>query len=76
MKKAYLVTFVITTRVVTEEEGDPNGNLVLEANNAANNDIVSKVCNHLYEQAPNFGENVTEIVEDKDCPYGTFTWED
>lgn len=76
MKKAYLVTFEVTTRVVTDKEGDPNSNLVLEANNAAYNDVVSKACSNLYNQAPEFGENVTEIVEDTECPYGTYPEEE
>lgn len=76
MKRAYLVTFKITTRVVTEEKGNPNGNLVVEANDATYNVIVSKACNNLYNQAPDFGENVFDIVEDTECPYGTYEGEE
>ena len=76
MKKAYLVFFVITTRVVTEEKGDPNGNMLVEADEKAFDDIVSKACDNLYEQAPDFGENVTEIIEDVECPYGTYPGEE
>lgn len=76
MKKAYLVTFEITTRVITEEEGNPNGNLMLDVDNAAYNDVVSKACSNLYEQAPDFGENIIEIMEDTECPYGTFEGEE
>ena len=76
MKKAYLVTFEITTRVITEEEGNPNGNLMLDVDNVAYNDVVSKACSNLYEQNPDFGENVIEIIEDTECPYGTFKGEE
>lgn len=75
MKKAYLVTVSIMTRVVTEEEGDPNGNLVLSENIDAYNDIVSKACDNIYNMAPNFGEDVCEIEEDYECPYGTYPGE-
>ena len=76
MKKAYLVTFEITTRVITEEEGDPNGNLMTDADNKAFNDVVSKACDNIYNLASDFGENVAEIVEDTECPYGTFKGEE
>lgn len=74
MKKAYLVTFEITTRVVTEEEGDPNGNLIIEADRKAFDDVVSKAYSSL-DRANDCVENITEIVEDTECPYGTFDGE-
>lgn len=76
MKKAYLVTLEITTRIITEEEGNPNGNLMTDTDNRAYNDVVSKACDNIYNQAPDFGENVVEIIEDTECPYGTFRGEE
>ena len=70
MKKAYLVTFAITARVVTEKEGDPN------SDEDAWNDVVSKACEKVSMEAPDFDENVDTIVEDTECPYGTFNGEE
>ena len=69
MKKAYLVTFEITTRVVVDVEADPN------INDDAWNEVVSEACDNLYNQSSRFGENVLEIREDEECPYGTFEGE-
>ena len=66
MKKAYLVTFSITTRVITEKEGDPY------KDDDVWNDIASSACSNLYEGSPDFGENIIEIEEDVECPYGTY----
>lgn len=66
IKKAYLVTFMIATRVVTEKEEDPNNNV------EAWNDVVSSACENLYMQAPDYGDCVDTIDEDTECPYGTY----
>lgn len=69
MKKAYLVTFMITTRVIVEDKGYPL------KDDAAWNDVVSEACSNLYEQTPDFAENVHDIEEDTECPYGSFEGE-
>ena len=60
---------MITTRVVTDK-GDPH------KDEEAFNNVVSSACDNLYENGPDFGENVCEIIEDTECPYGTFGGED
>lgn len=65
-KKAYLVTFMITTRVITEKEEDPNNNV------EAWNDVVSSACENLYIQSPDYSDCVDTIDEDTEYPYGTY----
>lgn len=67
-KKAFLVTFEVTTRVVVDIDNnctDTNP----ETNDGLWQDIVDKACDLAYEDAPDWGENVSKIVEDVECPY-------
>lgn len=62
MKKAVLVTFEITTRVVVDEEDVKNENGVIE--NATWN-IRDNLEGYL------ISDNVTSIVDDTECPFGS-----
>lgn len=62
-KKAFLVTFEVTTRVVVDIDADP------ETNDDAWNKVLSKACDYAYMNAPEWGENVQKIEEDTECPY-------
>jgi hypothetical protein len=76
MKKAYLVTFVTTTRVTVDVPEDfdvHNCNLVVDEYEKAWDSIVKEARENILENPENYlyGDNV-EIEEDKECPYGTF----
>ena len=75
-KKAFLVTFVTTTRVtvdVPENFDVHNCNLVVEEYEKAWDSIVKEARENILENPENYlyGDNV-EIVEDEECPYGIF----
>lgn len=59
-KKAYLVTFSVTTRVAVEVTGNS------EKDEAA---IIAAACAHA--DFSDIADNVTEIEEDTEMPYGT-----
>jgi hypothetical protein len=65
-KKAYLVEFSITTRVVIDSNKDPNeDDYVFE-------DIVCKARTSMLKDGIAFyinGDNVSMIEEDTECPY-------
>lgn len=67
-KKAFLVTFEVTARVVVDiADGCTDQNP--ETNDVLWEDIVDKACNCAYTEAPDWGENVSKIEEDTECPY-------
>ena len=75
-KKAYLATFVTTTRVTVDvpESFDVHKcNLVVEEHEKARNSIVKEARENILEnpECYLYGDNV-EIEEDKECPYGEF----
>lgn len=61
-KKAYLVTAEFTTRIIIDEE-DVNNDEVIAG--LAGMNYMEKIRNN------EVLENITEIVEDEECPYGT-----
>ena len=72
-KKAYLVTFEITTRVVADvpDDFDPKDHsLTLEEHEEAFDTIVEKARDKIlgYPQDYICREN-TEVIEDTECPY-------
>mgnify|MGYP007069845490 CR=1 FL=1 len=67
-KKAFLVTFEITTRVVVDID-DNCTDTNPETNDELWQDIVDKACGLAYEEAPDWGENVSKIEEDMEQPY-------
>lgn len=72
-KKAFLVTFEITTRVVTDvpDDFDPKDySLTLEEHEEAFDTIVEKARDKIlgYPQDYICREN-TEVIEDTECPY-------
>jgi hypothetical protein len=76
MKKAYLVTFTTTTRVVVDipEGFNPNNcNLVIKEHEEAYDSIIREARENILENPENYiyGDNA-EIEEDIECPYGTF----
>lgn len=77
-KKAYLVTFEITTRVIADvHDGfDPhNCNFV---NNDDREDYygIEQIAIDNIEQGPRMFLDAEDIEEDAECPYGTFKGED
>ena len=75
-KKAYLVTFTTTTRVVVDipENFSPNNcNLVIKEYEEAYDSIIREARENILENPENYiyGDNA-EIEEDIECPYGTF----
>lgn len=73
MKKAYLVTYTVMTRVVADvsEDFDPNDiNLMLDSHNRDYNNIVSEAFNHIDSDTKGYLVD-PEIEEDTECPYGT-----
>ena len=75
-KKAYLVTFVTTTRVTVDVPEDfdvHNCNLVVEEYEKAWDSIVKEARENILEnpECYLYGDNV-EIEEDEECPYGEF----
>ena len=76
-KKAYLVTFVTTTRVTVDvpEDFDVHDcNLILEEHKKAWDSIVKEARENILENPEGYicNDNIDEIKEDKECPYGTF----
>ena len=74
-KKAYLVTFVTTTRVVVDvpEGFDPNNsNFVFKEDKEAFDAIIKEARGNILEDPENYiyGDNA-EIEEDEECTYGT-----
>ena len=71
MKKAYLVTFTATTRIVVESEEKP-----LE-----NDELFNEIAEKAFIQMGDLGfENYlnaenADIVEDTECPAGTFDFD-
>ena len=63
MKKAFLVTFEVTTRVVADVDGNPS------SDDMAWNTVVDKAL----EQAFIDGDNVERIEEDTEHPYNPET---
>ena len=79
MKKAYLVTFTTTTRVVVDvlEGFNPNNcNLVIKEHKEAYDSIIREARENILENPENYiyGDNA-EIEGDIECPYGTFEGE-
>ena len=73
MKKAFLVDFSIRTRVIVDiddnlEDKNPQtndglwGDIVDKAEDKVGNNSWDYICY----------DNVTEVIEDTECPYGTF----
>ena len=63
MKKAYLVTFSITTRVIADvsKEFDPNNsNLIIPENHEYYSGIISEAAKHVID---------CDVSEDTECPY-------
>lgn len=76
MNRAYLVIFTTVTRVVVDvpEDFDPNNcNLAIKEQECAYNTIIDNARENIMEEPTNYlyGENA-EIMEDTECPYGTF----
>lgn len=76
MKKAYLVTFEVCTRVVVdvpENFDSDNCNLVIEENAVADETIIQKARENILNDPTNYlnGDNVL-YAEDVECPYGIF----
>ena len=76
-KKAFLATFVTTTRVVVDvpENFDVhNCNFIIKEHEDAWDSIVKEARENILENPEGYicGDNVDEIEEDKECPYGTF----
>ena len=67
MKKAMLVTLSITTRVVVEGEN------IEDCKDAAVCTAVDKIYHNPKEYI--IGENLENVCEDNECPYGTFEGE-
>ena len=81
MKKAYLVTFEVTTRVVADvpEDFDPNNcNFCNTPHALAFDGVVAEARKHIVEDAENYlyGDNISEFNPDDECPYGTFEGEE
>ena len=74
-KKAYLVTFNATTRVVVDVPDDfdvHNCNLIIADHEKAFDSIIQEARDNILEDPENYlyGDNA-EIFEDDECPYGT-----
>ena len=69
--KAYLVTFTVTTRIVVEDDQNPN----------ENDDLFNQVADAAYEQIEHNGFDVylcpenCEINPDTECPAGSFAFD-
>ena len=77
-KKAFLVEFAPCTRVIVDvpDGFDPNNvNLVRESDKNAFDAIVRAARGKITLNAANYldGDNLSEIVEDVECPFGTFS---
>lgn len=76
MKKAYLVTFTTTTRVVVDipEDFNPNKcNLIIKEHEEAYDSIIKEARENILENPEGYlcWDNA-EIEEDTECPYGEF----
>lgn len=74
MKRAYLVIFTTVTRVVVDvpEDFDPY-NCVTEEQECAYDTIIDEARENIMENPANYlYEENAEIMEDTECPYGTF----
>ena len=73
VKKAYIVTFTTSTRVVVDvsEDFDPhNCNLVISEHEKAWESIVEEAIENILENPCNYlYEGDAEINEDTECPY-------
>lgn len=77
MKKAFLVTFEVTTRVIADvpEDFDPkNTNLAIEKFAIADDAITEKARQNILEEPEGYivSDNMTGYEEDTECPYGTY----
>lgn len=77
-KKAFLVEFAPRTRVIVDvpDGFDPNNvNFVRESDKDAFDAIVRAARGKITLNVANYldGDNLSEIVEDVDCPFGTFS---
>ena len=74
-KKAFLTTFVVMTRVVVDvpEDFDVH-NCITKEHEDAWDSIVKEARENILVNPEGYicGDNVDEIQEDKECPYGTF----
>jgi hypothetical protein len=75
-KKAYLVTFTTTTRVIVNvpEDFDVHDcNLIIKEHEEAYDSIIKEARENILENPENYiyGDNA-EIEDDTECPYGTF----
>lgn len=73
MKKAYLVTYTVMTRVVADVSEDfdcTDFNLMIDSHNRDYNKIVSEAFNHIDSDTKGYLTD-PEIEEDTECPYGT-----
>lgn len=78
-KKAYLVTFEITTRVIADvHEGfDPNNrNFVNDNYRDCWNGIEDIAIDTILSEPQAYIGECSDISEDTECPYGTFEGED
>ena len=74
MKKAYLVTFEITTRVVADvNDGfDPNNcNLINENDDKDWNSVLNGAMKNISSDPEGYlcNENVLSVMDDTECPY-------
>lgn len=74
MKKAYLVTFSITTRVIADvsKEFDPNNsNLIIPENHEYYSGIISEAAKHVIDCPEGYlsWDNIDDVSEDTECPY-------
>lgn len=77
-KRAFLVEFAPRTRVIVDvpDGFDPNNvNFVRESDKDAFDAIVRAARGKITLDAANYldGDNLSEIVEDVECPFGTFS---
>jgi hypothetical protein len=72
MKKAYLVTLSITTRVVVDVPED-NCNAAVPEDCKSCDSILSEAAKHIKDDPDGYliWDNVDEVVEDTECPYGS-----
>ncbi|MBP5457837.1 MAG: hypothetical protein J6Y37_15205 [Paludibacteraceae bacterium] len=76
MKKAYLVTFTTTARVVVDVPRDfdvDDCSLLVKEEAETYDTIIEKARENILENPENYiyGDNAV-VGEDKGCPYGTF----
>lgn len=74
-KKAFLTTFIIMTRVVVDVPEDFDAyNCATKEHEDAWYSIVKEARENILVNPEGYicGDNIDEIKEDKECPYGTF----